>query len=155
MKIYINAVKEAILGMSTKRKDVGAKIEDHTPQTIIALAQLYLFPYGNRIHWRKEVWEKFYNVDRFKGSNKLPSGEFILKNSWEVHKDNLDTYLQFALNKEEDYESRADVNISEFYEIVELYFYWLADILSQFGFVNLNQVKCKLDELGLGEKLTV
>ena len=155
MKRYIKTAAESILAMSTSRKEVGARIEDHTPQTIIALAQLYLFTNGNRVHWRKEVWEKFYSVDRLKGSNKLPDANFILKNSWEVHKDNLDTYLQFAIGKEESYEPRTNVDQSQFYNIVKEYFFWLADILSQKGFVNTIAVRQKLDELGLGEKLTV
>ena len=155
MKRYIRNATQDILAMATSRKEVGARIEDHTPQTIIALAQLYLFPNGNRVHWRKEVWEKFYSVDRFKGSNKLPDAQFILKNSWEVHKDNLNTYLQFAIGKEEEYEPRITVDQVQFYHIVKNYFTWLADILSQRGLVNVNEVRSKLDELGLGEELSI
>lgn len=155
MKRYIRNATQDILAMATSRKEVGARIEDHTPQTIIALAQLYLFPNGNRVHWRKEVWEKFYSVDRFKGSNKLPDAQFILKNSWEVHKNNLDTYLKFAIGKEEDYKPRLDIDQNQFHNIVQEYFQWLANVLSTKGFVDTNSVRAELDELGLGEKLSV
>lgn len=101
------------------------------------------------------MWEKFYSIDRFKGSNKLPDAQFILKNSWEVHKNNLDTYLKFAVGKEEDYKPRANIDQLQFRDIVQEYFQWLAAILSAKGFVDTNSVRAKLDELGLGEKLSV
>lgn len=70
-------MKIAVLGMSKSRKDLGDWIEDHTWQTMVAIAQLYAFPNGNRVHWRKEVWEKFDRMHLFRHNSKLPDAKFI------------------------------------------------------------------------------
>lgn len=146
-------MKRAIVGMSKKRKELAAWIEDHTFQTIVALAQLYLFPTGNRVHWRKEVWEKFSRMYPLRSSGKLPSAQFILDNSWGMNKRWAKNALQYAMDKEEDYEPRKDAQFQEFYQIVDDYFNWLADRLSQENQLSLKEVLDELDRLGLDEKV--
>lgn len=143
-------MKRYILGMSMKRTDLGDWIDNHTFQVMVALAQLYLFPHGNRVHWRKEVWEKFSRMYTLKHSSKLPKPEFILKNSWGRNKHNVTNALQYAIDKESDYEP-ASYNYDEFYQIVEDYFMWLASNLSQNETLRLADVKAELDSLGLQE----
>lgn len=141
MKRFIFAAKS--------RSDLGAWIEDHTPQVMIAIAQLYVFPSGNRTHWRKEVWEKFSEMHAFKHNNKLPSAKFILDNSWKVNERYVDNVIRFVIGKEEEYTPREDINVSELYDILESYFKWLADYLSKNRFLIPQDVNKKLDELGL------
>ncbi len=143
-------MKRVIYGMAMSRKDLASWIDNHTFQTIVALAQLYLFPTGNRVHWRKEVWEKFSKVYRLK-NNKLPSAQFILENSWGNYKYELSRIMQYAVDKEENYEVLDETTYDEFYAIVEDYFYWLADKLSQNTEITLQEVKSELDRLGLDE----
>lgn len=145
-------MKRMIVGMSMKRKDLGAWIENHTFQVMVALAQLYLFPQGNRVHWRKEVWEKFSRMYTLKKSGKLPSAKFILDNSWGMNKQNVSRVLQYAADKEsEEYLPQAHATTDDFYQIVEDYFMWLADQLSRVPALNLADVKLELDRLGLDE----
>lgn len=143
MKIYIFAAKN--------RKDLGAWIEGHTRQVMIAITQLYLYPNGPRRHWRKEVWEKFYEMDLFKHNNKLPDAKFILKNSWEVNKKWVNNILEFVIDKEEDYTPREDINTEELTRILEEYFIWIADKLSKSPVVRISEVREELDKLGLEE----
>lgn len=144
-------MKRYILGMSMSRGDLADWIDNHTYQTLVALAQLYLFPSGNRVHWRKEVWEKFSRVYTLKRTNKLPSAQFILDNSWNKHKPRLARIMQYAADKEDEYTPARKTTIDEFYQIAEDYFYWLADSLSREPEVLLSEVKEELDRLGLTE----
>jgi len=144
-------MKRLVYGMSKKRKDLAAWIDDHTFQTMVALAQLYLFPQGNRVHWRKEVWEKFSRMYPLRKTNKLPSAQFILDNSWGLNKQNVKNALQYAMDKEDQYDPKLHYTYDEFYQIVEDYFNWLSDQLSQKVALELQDVKSELDRLGLDE----
>ena len=144
-------MKRLILGMSMSKSDLAAWIDNHTFQTIVALAQLYLFPSGNRTHWRKEVWEKFSRIYTLKHSNKLPSAQFILQHSWNAHKNHIARIIQYAKDKEEKYSPIEGATLDEFYQVAEDYFIWLADMLSRHNEVLLQEVKDELDRLGLDE----
>ncbi len=143
-------MKQYIIGMSMRRTDLGDWIDHHTFQVMVALAQLYLFPQGDRIHWRKEVWEKFSRMYTLKPSAKLPSADFILKYSWGRNKHNVENALQYALDKEDEY-TPDSYTFDEFYQIVEDYFLWLASNLSHNETLRLADVKSELDSLGLDE----
>lgn len=146
-------MKRYIAGMSKKRKDLAAWIEDHTFQTMVALAQLYLFSTGNRVHWRKEVWEKFSRMYPLKRTGKLPDAQFIFDNSWELNKQWAKNALQYAIDKEDEYTPRKGITLDEYYQIAEDYFTWLADRLSQEKQLSLSEVKEELDRLGLDENI--
>lgn len=142
-------MKRYIVGMSMKRRDLSDWIDNHTFQVIVALAQLYLFPNGNRVHWRKEVWEKFSRMYTLKNTGRLPSAQFILDNSWNKHKSRISRIMQYAADKEDQYQAADGATLDEFYQIAEDYFYWLADMFSQNDELLLSEVKHELDRLGL------
>lgn len=144
-------MKKYIFGMSMNKRELASWIDNHTYQTLVAIAQLYLFPQGNRVHWRKEVWEKFSRIYTLKSSNHLPSARFILDHSWNTHKTQLHRILQYAQDKESQYTVYPKANFDEFYQIAEDYFYWLADQLSCHREILLSEVKQELDALGLDE----
>ena len=146
-------MKRMIVGMSMSRRDLQDWIDNHTFQVMVALAQLYLFSEGNRVHWRKEVWEKFSRMYTLKHNGKLPDAQFILDSSWGRNKHDVATALQYAKDKEDNYKSREGTTFDEFYQIVEDYFLWLADSLSRNGVLVLSDVKDELDRLGLDEVL--
>ena len=141
-----------ILGMSKSRSDLAAWIEDHTFQVIIAITQLYLFNFGNRVHWRKEVWEKFHEMHVFRHNSKLPEAKFILDNSWKINKQYIKDAVKFAIDKETEYTPRPAINLYELENILESYFMWLADELSKHRVITLTSVLKKLDSLGLAEE---
>lgn len=139
-----------IFELAQRRKDVSDWIEDRTLPVIDALAQLYLFPNTEYVnHWKREVWGNLSRVKLLSGKKKLPSKKFILDSSWEIHKNRLDDCLEYAIGKEYLLTPRSDTSSSEFYQIVEKYFDWLAGELSARLQVFPKDVYSKLEELGL------
>ncbi len=150
---YIREATDYILAMSKSRVDLEAWIEDQTLPTMIALAQLYVFPYGARTHWRREVWEKFHIMHLFRHNKKLPDAQFILKSGWNVNNSNskLENVIDFVISKEEAYQPRNDIDLNQFRNICEAYFKWLANELSQRDLLAPKKVYEELDRLGLTE----
>ena len=146
MKVYIQ-------GMSLSKKDLGAWIDNHTFQVMVALAQLYLFPNGTRKHWRTEVWEKLSRMHKLKMTNKLPSDKFIFQYTWKNNINNVKNALQYAKDKESNLTPRDDEVYGDFYQIVEDYFMWLSGELSQSSSIEISSVLKELDRLGLVEKV--
>ena len=144
-------MKRIIYGMSMRRKDLADWIEDHTFQVMVALAQLYLFPTGNRVHWRKEVWEKLSVMYPLKSTHKFPSADFIFEKSWEANKRYINDAMQRALDKEESYDPLPGTTYDEFYQITKDYFLWLSSMLCNCKQIPLQEVKSELDRLGLDE----
>lgn len=144
-------MKKLIVGISLKRNDLADLIDNHTWQVMVALAQLYLFPDGNRVHWRKEVWEKFSRIYTLKKSHKLPSAQFILDNSWGRNKHLIGDALRYAEDKEDHYTPQSHATVDEFYLITQDYFTWVSDKLSEHEILHLSDVKSELDRLGLTE----
>lgn len=144
-------MKKYIYAMSMNRGDLRDYIESHTRQVIIALAQLYLFPIGNRVHWRKEVWEKFNTIHTLKPLKKLPSAKFIFDNSYSLYLKRIPALLQYAIDKEEQYSPIDTMDYEEFRVIVYDYFIWLSDYFSQTADLAKSDVLEELDRLGLTE----
>ena len=155
MKRYIRSAAQMILGMSKSRRDLEAWIEDQTLPTMIAIAQLYVFPNGARTHWRREVWEKFHTMHLLRHNKQLPSANFILKSGWEVNNRDkqLRDVVRFVIGKEDAYSPRKDIDINELTYLMEEYFEWLAWRLSKSQLIEPDEVYSELDRLGLREHL--
>ena len=98
-----------IYAMSRKKSDIAAYIEEGTQEIILHLIKLYMYPESNNVHhWRREVANFLNNVPRMKGSNKYPSAQFILKNSWSVNADKFEVWYNIV---RDDYgPSKYDIN---------------------------------------------
>lgn len=145
-------MKRYIVANAKKIADIGDDIESVTPSLIEDLAQLYIFPnteYTN--HWRQGVWSTFSEVSRTKKSHKLPRKDFILKNGWNLYKQN----VKALMNKDIIHESHLIPdknkrnNVEEFYNIVDEYMNWIAEKLSKEGIVDSEDIYNKLEQLGL------
>ena len=143
-------MKKYIMGMAYRRADLAAWIEDHTFPVMGTLAQLYLFPTAStQSHGTHDVWEKFHSMHVLKGSNKLPSAQFILQNSWEVNKSFVESAVNWAIGKEYQLTPRTDADLDRLTAIMAAYFDWLAHELSTVRVVNPAAVATKLAELSL------
>ena len=145
-------MKRYIKTSAMKKVDLASSIEEKTIPTMNALAQLYYFPNSeNQNHWRQEVWANFHRISRLKRSNKLPSFDFIMLNTFECNKDQLNVVKNFVISKESKYEPDPDRlnNDSMFRDLVQDYFEWLADRFSQVVQISNDEVYEKLEELGL------
>lgn len=139
-----------VFEFAKRKRDLSDWIEDKTLSVIDALAQLYAFPNTQYVnHWRKEVWSNFNRVKRLSGRKKIPSKKFILDSSWEINKDYTDICLDSMIQKESELTPRSEIDYSEFYEKVESYFDWLAEILSKKMIVSPNEVYAELENLDL------
>ena len=145
-------MKRMIVAMSKGRRELADWIDDRTPQVMVAIAQLYLFSNGNRVHWRKEVWEKFFQMKKLSGNKKLPDAKFIFENSWGTNYHLVPQVVQYAIDKEEEYMPRKNIDYKALSFMMEDYFKWLSLQLSEEQYVNKQQVLDKLDELGLKEE---
>ena len=147
----IKILKEYQLNeMAAGRKDVAADLEEHTMPTMSAICQVYLFPgtqYDN--HWRNEVWEKLHSVKVFRGTHKLPSAEFIYKNTFGTDKIYIKQVVQYTIDKEYELTPREDIDYDFLEDVTDKYFQWLAAVLSKDRVVGLQDVRLKLKELGL------
>lgn len=140
-------MKRYVYAMSKSRKDIGDDLEQGCDMLILHLIKLRMYPdVEDCHHWRKEVAEKLHRVDSFKGSHKLPSAEFILHNTIDVHLPRLSKYIHVA---EVDYDcstSTFDPNILK-NDIID-YFTWLANELANDGVVAYTDIIHYLENHG-------
>ena len=142
MKSYVYGIvlDTHILALS----GVSGKLTEH-------LIKLYLFPYIDKNHWRKEVWNLLHLVPKLKSSKKFPSNQMIRDIIGAY--DDMTTELANLIIEEytEEYPDlkpcRTDYN--ELAAIVNNYLDWISDVLSTKGVVTSSEVYAKLDELGL------
>jgi hypothetical protein len=145
-------MKQYIRAQALTKSQIGDKIEARTCPVMEALAQLWLFPNSEETnHWKKEVWANLYSVPLQKRTHKPPRAEFILENTWELHKDEFATIVEIAEFHEDSKVADADRknNLSTLYAVMEIYFRWLAKLLSEFKIAKPSEIYQKLDELGL------
>lgn len=125
-------MKRYIYAMSKSRRDVGADLEQGCDELILHLIKLRMYPEAAECHhWRKEVAEKLHRVDSFKGSHKLPSVEFILRNTIDVHLPRLSKYLHIAKVDYDYAECPFDLDVLKA-DIID-YFEWIANELADGG----------------------
>lgn len=139
-----------IYGMSYRRSDLAAWIEDHTFPAMICLAQLYMFPNSeNRRHWATELFATFHSMRVLRGTSRVPSSRFIFENSWGID----EKYFKDACNAAEDKELELDVREDFSYdavrELMRSYFEWIASELSVHRAITLSDVFNELDVLGV------
>lgn len=129
--------------------DIGADLEQHTPQVIQALIQLYLYPdVTTTEHWRQEVWSNLHTIDLRKGSNKLPKKYFILKNTIAPNMKFIESLVDSVIDKEYQFTPR-NIDYDELCGLIDNYFSWLATRLSETRYVAAKEVYTKLKSIGL------
>lgn len=145
MKIYCQA---------KKKSKIGSDLDNHTLPCMEALAQLYLF--GNRNsdfkhHWASEVWNHFRAIDRLKKTNKFPSADFIYEHTWKLNENRVQIALDKAVLHERnltvDKDKYEDLDLAT--EIMQNYFGWMSESLSENGRLNFSEVKAELAFLGI------
>lgn len=151
MKQYFRAIP--IFGFAYSRSKIAEDLEANVRSIIRHLIKLWRYPYSDSVsHWRQEVYGFLYEVGRLKGSNKYPSSNFIMKNTYEVNKSDISKWLNGVSrvydNKFESTGIRNDVDLMN--TRIKEYFEWLAATLSVDGYVFPEDVYAKLKELEFG-----
>lgn len=151
MRKYFRAIP--ILGFAYSRSKIAEDLEANVRSIIRHLIKLWRYPHAAEVnHWRQEVYSFLYEVGRLKGSNKYPSVEFIMKNTYNVNKSDIPKWFNGVSRtydgKFESLDIRDDVDLMN--KRIKEYFEWLADALSTDGYVFPEDVYSKLKELGFG-----
>ncbi len=143
---------ETILGHAKKLSDIGAEIEESTQPIVQHLAKLYLFPESRDVdHWREEVATFLNSVPLRKGKNKLPSAQFIYKNTFEANEAYIAQYYNVVCVdyvSDDNPVTRQPRSINDFVNKVKLYYIWLSNNLSRFRVLPNLEIKNELKDLG-------
>jgi hypothetical protein len=142
-----------IFGFAYSRSKIAEDLEANVRNIIMHLIKLWRYPNALEVnHWRQEVYNFLNQVGRLKSSNKYPSVNFIMKNTFDVNKPDIPKWLNSISHVyDEDFEStgiREDTELMS--ERIKEYFEWLASKLSDEGNVFSKYVYSKLKELEFG-----
>lgn len=135
-----------ILCFADDRKTVKAELKSNACELFKTLVKLYLYPNHESVsHWKQEIAAFLNRVSKLKGSNKLPSKEFILKNTWSIYEDLVPNMVKPTI---EDYgPTEVKINVIELHSKCKLYFDWIAEELSSNGLVSNKSIYEKLDSI--------
>lgn len=136
-----------ILAMSRSKKDIKYYLHDRADKVFVHICKILLYPKSSYVsHWEHEIYAFISNIQKLKGSNKLPSKSFIQNILLQELDGMIDIYLKQAIADESDADF-TDVDESYANRICEQYVIWLAGKLSTDGFVSSQDVKSELNEL--------
>lgn len=139
-------MKRYVYAMSKSKSELGDFFESRTEVIIEHLIKLYLYPRSRDVeHWRREVANHSSQSFTLKGSHKLPSASFILKNTIQVHRRFIPNYIKCIL---EEYGSSRYSNDDTLVNRIEQYFNWMADQLSTNIKIPYSEIYAELEESG-------
>lgn len=149
MKRYIKNA-QAILGFALRRSEIAARLEENTRILMKHLIKLWMFPEASETnHWRKEIYSFLNQVPAMKGVNKLPSKEFIFKNTFVINEKFIDDLYEDVYDDYTDNHILARTNCDAMHQAIKDYYIWMSDILSKRGVVSYKKVLQELEILGL------
>lgn len=149
MKRYIKNA-QAVLGFALHRSEIAARLEENTRILMKHLIKLWMFPTASDVdHWRKEVYSFLNHVPAMKGVNKLPSSEFIFKNTFVANEKFIENLYKIVYQDYAESYALARTGCNEVHQIIEDYYKWISDTLSQLGDVGYTDVLQELEILGL------
>lgn len=136
-----------ILSMSRTQKDIKYYLQDRADKVFVHICKILLYPESPYVdRWEYMIYAFISNIQKLKGSNKLPSRLFIQNILLQELDGMIDIYLKQAVADEDDADF-ADVNESYANKLCEQYVIWLAEKLATDGFVSNQDVKAELNEL--------
>ena len=136
-----------VLAMSRNKKDIKYYLQDRADKVFVHICKILLYPESPYVdHWEHEIYAFISNIQKLKGSNKLPSKSFIQNILLQELDDMVDIYMKQAVADEDD-ANFTDISESYANKVCEQYVIWLAEKLSTDGFVSNKDVKSELNEL--------
>ena len=132
------------------RREISAKLDETTRTVIQHIIKVLLFPKSPKVpDWKQEVYDGLHNVSLIKGTNRLPSDRFILKNTIERYKQFIPVW---QYNIVTDYYIihgyPVEIPYDHLEKKIKSYYQWLAGQLTVFGDVARTDVYDKLKSLG-------
>ena len=146
MKLLIRPDK--IFSYAMYKKDMATELESSAWNIAEHIVKLSLYPINGACrHWRKEIFAFLNKMNVLKGSNKLPSKDFLFKCLYESQKPYLDGYINYYIV--EYGEPDVNVDVDRIKSRIKEYFEWVSDKLSSTRRLHTSEVYTKLDDLGL------
>lgn len=149
-------MKQYIRSQALSRFEVLDSLEEQTLNTLQHLAYLYVFgEVQDYNHWHNEVWKFYHRMPKIRIGRKvryLKEQEFLDATYCQY---NSDEYLKYVLQSAPElkklYEADMDKvnNISEFKDICDQYFTWLAKTICNSGYVLPVDCYLELEKLGV------
>ena len=137
MKLYIRAFADS-------QAEIYRDIRSKSSIVIEHLIKVFMYPDSDDLnHWKQEIYAAMSRVPKLKRTKKYPESKNILKYSWNIWKDSIDDMIQVIEN---DYGS-SNIDSNTIYNKIYKYLNWLADELTNFGYVTSKQIYVEIDSL--------
>ena len=139
MKLYMYAMSETLSEIRRNLSAVSKPLDQH-------IIRLLLYPESEYVvHWKKEIANMLYDVDRRKGSNKWPKQSFII-DALAVHNDILENYKRYVVEVESELVPK-DVPLRSIEQCISEYQQWISTKLAESGYVSRAEIFDELDSL--------
>jgi hypothetical protein len=144
-----------IIGFLEAKKELERNLSAHTDEIIEHLFKLILMPDSrDRNHWQGEIAGQLNKIVRLNNSKKFPKAKQIYQWTYGKKQD-LVTDRNWLSGMLEDIEFKYNIEVCDsidnlIYSLDDLcvtYFSWLAENLSESGYVSTPKIYRKLDEL--------
>ena len=140
-------MKKYIYAMSVNQQELGQQLFNASLPLTEHLTKLYMFPnLDYRGHWKKKIWNFAHRVPKLKSSNKYPEAEFIFEKLSGYADDSYNAIDMMLADYSQHCPERVDG--AELETMLNQYFWWLAEELSEHGIIPADKVYNKLDEIG-------
>lgn len=139
MKLYVKA-------FANSQKEIYRILENKSSVVIEHIIKLFLVPYSqDRNHWKQEIYAALSRVPKLKMSHKYPSSSNILKHTWNIWHDSIFDMCN-VIAKEYGVTCLQD-DKRHVYIICHQYLTWLADNISDSGYITRTAAYNMLDKL--------
>lgn len=148
-------MKKYVYVFSQSRREIKRMLYGRTKQFIENICKLILMPdHSARNHWMKEIASQIFDIDRLSNNNRYPMKKQIYDWSYKKQQDLVTDTIRMKEMKRHlitEYHLESYMDPADFSEVADSicyeYFSWLADRLSNKGFVPYIDIYEKLNEL--------
>lgn len=132
------------------RADIKSQLRNSEKQRRENLMQLFIWRDSTTVnHWCNELYAICHEINRLKNNKKYPKEKFILQEIWgcweDCYHDRINNYIKDLERKEG--QKVPDFSKDNLYDFMKEYHEWLANKLSDKGFINISDVKDKIKHL--------
>ena len=135
--------------MAKSRTELLSELRTPLRQLLLHLFFVYEIKDGAFEHHIDEIYSLLSDISKWQKTNKFPTKEFIMNVLWDEWQDVRDNLSIVLLDRTKiKYKNFSGTTVDkEFYDFVFAYFSWVSQELSTNGFINLDDVHNKINEL--------
>ena len=134
-------MKFILFEMAERRKEIARWLSSNSMPVMEHLVKyLCVNDKDMREHWIDEIYGFLHTVDLIKGSNKYPTKEFIVDNTYGKHADSICLKRNKILKKYND-STLVELSDEKLLDFILYYFQHLSEYLSYDGYVSEDEVR--------------